>query len=53
MFIIINQWNKTISYYDNEIQMGFSLDYMTDYLDRLELNYKIRRYNNGRVISIR
>lgn len=53
MFIIINQWTKTISYYDNEIQMGFSLDYIIDHLERLELDYKIRSYNNGRVIAVR
>lgn len=53
MYIIINRGNNEVYYYSNHIEMGFALDRITDELDRLDIDYEVVIYNNGKVRSIR
>ena len=47
--VMENQWYS----YPNDIEMGFALDSILSERDRLEIPYRLIRYNNGNVIAIR
>lgn len=52
-YIIIDTMeNKYYTYLDS-IEMGFSLDILLQERDRLEIPYKLVKYNNGNVIAIK
>lgn len=52
-YVIIDVMEQEIYSFIDEIEMGFSLDWILEERDRLGIKYSIRRYNNGRVLSIR
>ena len=52
-YIIIDVMENEIYRYCDEIEMGFSLDFILEERDRLEIPYKLRYYNFGRVVVIR
>lgn len=52
-YIVIDVMEHEIYRFSNEIEMGMALDGILDYRDRIEIPYKIVKYNFGRIISIR
>lgn len=52
-YAIIDYINNSAYTYNNDIEMGFALDMILDNLDRYELDYKVTRYNFGKVYVIR
>lgn len=52
-YVIIDVMENEIYYFEDSIDMGFSLDSITSQRDRLEIPYTIHYYNNGKVLSIR
>lgn len=52
-YIIIDVIENKYYSYSNEIEMGFALDMILKERDRLEIPYKIHKYNHGNVLSIR
>ena len=52
-YIVIDVMEHEIYRFSNEIEMGMALDGILDYCDRIEIPYKIVKYNFGRIISIR
>lgn len=52
-YVIIDVMENKIYNYSNEIEMGYSLDFILENRNRLEIPYKVTNYNNGKVISIR
>ena len=52
-YIIIDQISKDTFHFFNEIDMGFTLDFILDKYDRIEIPYRIVYYNNCNIIAIR
>ena len=51
-YVIIDKMENEIYYFNDEIDMGFSLDNIVDYRDRINIDYHYRYYNFGKVIVI-
>lgn len=52
-YVIIDMMEQEYYYYYDEITMGFSLDKILEERDRLEIPYKVERFNNGNVLVIK
>lgn len=52
-YIIIDVMEHKYYYYQDEIEMGFSLDMLLEERNRLEIPYRLISHNNGRVMVIR
>lgn len=52
-YVIIDTMEHEYYMYNDEIEMGFSLDNILEERDRLEIPYRIVRYNNGNVVVIK
>ena len=52
-YVVIDVMEQEVYYFSDSIEMGFSIDSITSERDRLEIPYKMRYYNNGKVVVIR